>query len=120
MIGVFDSGVGGMTAFDELRRLLPCEDMVYLADRSNAPYGTKSERELVFLVREDIRRLRELGCEKILVACCTASTVVSLLSEAERRICTPIILPTARAAVSSAISRAATPKSGKSPDGISK
>ena len=51
MIGVFDSGVGGICAFRRVRELLPREDIVYLADRKNAPYGTKSEDEIKGLER---------------------------------------------------------------------
>lgn len=95
MIGVFDSGIGGLCSFKELRKLLPREDLIYLADRKNAPYGTKSEKELLTLVRRDIKRLRELGAEDILVACCTASSICKKLSKEEMRRVIPIIEPTA-------------------------
>lgn len=98
MIGVFDSGVGGLTALAELRRLLPRTDMIYLADREHAPYGTKSEEEILSLAENCIKRLITAGAEKILIACCTASTLHSRLTEGERRITTPIIAPAARAA----------------------
>ena len=71
MIGIFDSGRGGIASLTVVKKLLPRVDIAYLADRKNAPYGTKSERELKLLVRRDIARLRELGAEKILIACCT-------------------------------------------------
>ncbi len=95
MIGVFDSGVGGIISYRELRRLLPREDILFLADRKNAPYGTKSKEELLSLVKTDIKRLTQLGAMHILIACCTASTVYAELSEEEKRISTPIIDPTA-------------------------
>ena len=98
MIGVFDSGVGGLTALFELRRLLPHTDMIYLADREHAPYGTKSEDEILALSESCIERLVGAGAEKILIACCTASTLHSRLTDRARRITTPIILPAARAA----------------------
>ena len=98
MIGVFDSGVGGLTALAELRRLLPRTDMIYLADREHAPYGTKSEEEILSLAENCIKRLITAGAEKILIACCTASTLHSRLTEGARRITTPIIAPAARAA----------------------
>ena len=91
MIGIFDSGVGGLSSFSELRRLLPRADMIYLADRRNSPYGTKRKDELLALVKEDIRRLRALGADHVLVACCTASTVCPLLSREEARGILPII-----------------------------
>ena len=98
MIGVFDSGVGGLTALAELRRLLPRTDMIYLADREHAPYGTKSEEEILSLAENCIKRLITAGAEKILIACCTASTLHSRLTEGARGITTPIIAPAARAA----------------------
>lgn len=98
MIGIFDSGVGGLASYREVRRLLPKEDIVYLADRANAPYGTKTEEELINLVTNDIKRLYEIGCENILIACCTASTVYEELPEWARCISTPIIRPAAMAA----------------------
>lgn len=99
MIGVFDSGIGGLTALAELRRLMPHSDICYLADREHAPYGTKSERELLRLVRSDVARLAAEGAEAILMACCTASTVYPLLSEEERSLCLPIIAPAVGAAL---------------------
>lgn len=98
MIGVFDSGVGGICAFREIRRLLPREDIVYLADRKNAPYGTKTRDEIIALTKADIKRLRAVGAEKILIACCTASSVYDSLSGEEREISIPIIRPAAEKA----------------------
>ena len=99
MIGIFDSGVGGLTALAELRRLLPSADMIYLADRENAPYGNKSEEQILAAAEGCIKRLTEAGADKILIACCTASTLHHRLSEEARRISTPIILPAAVAAI---------------------
>lgn len=98
MTGIFDSGVGGLTAYSELRRLLPREDIIYLADRKNAPYGTKTKDELVALTKKDIERLSLMGAKRILIACCTASTVYGELDEWERKIATPIITPASRLA----------------------
>ena len=98
MLGVFDSGVGGYSAVYELRARLPRADILYLADRKNAPYGTKKRPELIRLVTEDIRRLADRGAEKILIACCTASTVWGSLDGWARDISIPIIRPAAEAA----------------------
>ena len=98
MIGVFDSGVGGFCALRELRRLLPSEDIVYLADRKNAPYGTKSQEEIIALTQADIKRLRDYQVNKILIACCTASSVHEFLDKEEREISLPIIRPAAQMA----------------------
>ena len=96
MIGIFDSGVGGFCALREIRRLLPREDIVYLADRKNAPYGTKSEDEIICLTKADIKRLCAYGVKKILIACCTASSLHDLLPRELQNISIPIITPTAR------------------------
>lgn len=100
MIGVFDSGVGGLCAFGRLRELLPYEDMLYLADRANAPYGTKSEDEILEFTENNIRLLSSLGCRRVLIACCSASSVWHRLGGAEREISTPIIRPAAALAAS--------------------
>ena len=101
MIGVCDSGEGGRVAVEELRRLAPLADICFLADRENAPYGTKSPTELLSLLRADIRRLREAGANEVLIACCTASTVFDRLTKCERRGIYPIITPTVTAAINS-------------------
>ena len=98
MIGIFDSGVGGICAYREVRRRLRQEDIIYLADRENAPYGTKSKDELVALTIKDIQRLREVGVRKILIACCTASSIHRLLPADMQSISLPIISPSAKTA----------------------
>ena len=98
MIGVFDSGVGGLTAITEIRRIAPTADVCFFADVKNAPYGTKSQEELLRLVKADVTKLRFFGAERILMACCTASTVHRYLPPEMRAIAEPIILPTARKA----------------------
>ena len=98
MLGIFDSGVGGLTALREIRRIAPSVNLCFLADTGNAPYGTKTRGELLKLVTDDINFLRKEGCERILMACCTASAVYKYLPEEMRRVATPIIPPAAREA----------------------
>lgn len=98
MLGVFDSGVGGLTALAALRSRLPRADLCYFADTENAPYGTKSEEVLCRLVTDDILRLRRAGCHKILIACGTASSIYDKLSPSVKAGVLPILTPTARAA----------------------
>ena len=98
MTGIFDSGRGGLFALDELRRLKPQVDIVFFADESNAPYGTKSEDELTLLVKRDIEMLLASGAERVLIACCTASTVYERLPENLRKASLPIVKPTAKRA----------------------
>lgn len=98
MVGVFDSGSGGLTAISEIKKLAPDTDICFLADRKNAPYGTKTERELLHLVKSDINALCKCKVEKILIACCTASTIYRYLPKSMQKICVPIIEPTAKEA----------------------
>ena len=97
-VGIFDSGVGGISALMHFRRLMPGADAVFYADKENAPYGTKSVSELIPLVTNDITRLADLGAERVLMACCTASTVYEKLPWEQKRIAIPIIDCTAEAA----------------------
>ena len=96
MIGVLDSGRGGLVAYKELRRLMPRVDITYLADRKNAPYGNKRPDEILRLTERGIRRLCDMGCEIILIACCTASSLHEMLPEELKKVSIPIITPTAR------------------------
>ncbi|WP_276165576.1 glutamate racemase [Zobellia alginiliquefaciens] len=73
-IGVFDSGVGGTSIWKEIQKLLPNEDTIYLADSKNAPYGEKSQEEILQLSIKNTELLLEKGCKLIVVACNTATT----------------------------------------------
>ena len=99
MVGIFDSGMGGAFALTELRKLSPDADVVFRADRKNAPYGTKPRELLINLVERNIDVLRSYGAEDILIACCTASTVYAELQDRYRKCVIPIIDATAYAAV---------------------
>lgn len=99
MIGIFDSGIGGLTALARLRILKPCSDICYLADKENAPYGEKDAETLVKLVKRNIDRLRYFGCGEILAACCTASAIFDKLPSEYQRQVTPIIRPAAKEAL---------------------
>lgn len=72
-IGVFDSGIGGLSVWNELFRELPGESMVYVADSAHAPYGTKTRNYITGRSREITRFLLEKGCKLIVVACNTAT-----------------------------------------------
>jgi glutamate racemase len=74
-IGVFDSGVGGLTVHRELTRRFPDRDFVYLADQANAPYGGRPGEEIVDLTRAGCERLFEAGANVIVLACNTASAI---------------------------------------------
>ncbi len=74
-IGVFDSGVGGLTVHHRLVQRFPTADFVYLADQANAPYGGKSGEEIVDLTRAGCIRLFDEGCDVVVLACNTAASV---------------------------------------------
>ncbi|MFC0633642.1 glutamate racemase [Brevundimonas balnearis] len=74
-IGVFDSGVGGLTVHRELTRRFPERDFVYLADQLHAPYGGRGGEEIVDLTRAGCERLFEAGASVIVLACNTASAI---------------------------------------------
>ncbi len=99
MIGVFDSGVGGFLAAKHLHKLLPSADICCLADRKNAPYGTRGSDEIISLANNGILRLAALGASRVLIACCTASSVHEYLSFEARKISIPIIEASADAAI---------------------
>src|SRR6516162_3673135 len=72
-IGVFDSGVGGLTILSALREELPHENYVYFGDTANCPYGMRRDAEIVELSIQACRFLIEQGVKLIIVACNTAS-----------------------------------------------
>lgn len=73
-IGVFDSGVGGLTVMKEIIRLLPDEDIVYLGDTARVPYGTKSKETILKFAVEDTLFLLKLDVKLVIVACNTVSS----------------------------------------------
>jgi glutamate racemase len=74
-IGIFDSGVGGLTVLDALRARLPGEGFIYLGDTARVPYGTKSRATVERYALEDARFLVRRGIKMLVVACNTASAV---------------------------------------------
>jgi len=74
-IGVFDSGVGGLTVHHRLVDRFPKADFIYLADQANAPYGGRAGEEIVELTRAGCVRLFEEGCDLVVLACNTAASV---------------------------------------------
>lgn len=73
-IGIFDSGIGGTSVFKEIKALLPYEHTIYLADSFNAPYGNKSQQEIIDLSIKNTEVLIAKDCKLIVVACNTATT----------------------------------------------
>ena len=81
MIGIFDSGVGGLTVLKALREVLPTADVLYFGDTKNAPYGSRSRDDLTSLTVAALKLLQERGAQNIVSACnsVSASLAVSLL-----------------------------------------
>lgn len=91
MLGLFDSGSGGLNTARYIKETAPDVDLVYIIDRENAPYGIKTRSEIEEITKANIERLLAMRAERILIACCTASTVYGSLPEEHRRVAIPII-----------------------------
>ncbi len=74
MIGIFDSGLGGLSALKEVRRLLPCEDIVYFGDTGRVPYGSRSKETIIKYALQDMRFLMTHNVDAVMVACGTVSS----------------------------------------------
>jgi glutamate racemase len=73
-IGVFDSGLGGLTAVRQIRSILPSENIIYFGDTSRVPYGGRSREILLKYARQDVHFLRSFGIKAVIIACGTVST----------------------------------------------
>ena len=73
MIGIFDSGIGGLSVFREIRKLLPEQGYIYYSDSAHCPYGEKSKEYIIDRARSITRRLMGMGVEIVVVACNTAT-----------------------------------------------
>ena len=81
-IGVFDSGMGGLTAVRRLHALMPKENIIYFGDTSRVPYGTRGRDTIVKYARQDVAFLRQFDLKAIVIACNTVSSVaLDLLAE---------------------------------------
>ena len=75
MIGIFDSGIGGVTVFKEILRELPNYSYLYYSDSKNNPYGDKTKEELEKITENIVNYLVNAGCKIIVIACNTASVI---------------------------------------------
>jgi len=73
MIGIFDTGLGGLGIFKEIKKLLPKENIFYYADNKNAPYGPRTSTEIKRLTLKSLKYLEKQGCKIIVIACNTAT-----------------------------------------------
>lgn len=105
-IGVFDSGVGGLTVMREISRQLPQENIVYFGDTARVPYGSKSKNTIIRFSEQIIRFLKTKQVKAIVIACNTASALA--LDEVKKNTNIPIlgvVTPGARAAVAATVTK---------------
>jgi len=101
-IGIFDSGVGGLTVFSEVEKALPREEIVYFGDTARVPYGTKSKETITRFSVENVEFLMKHNVKLVLVACNTASSLsLDFLKRCFRVPIIGVIAPGARNAVNS-------------------
>ena len=98
-IGVFDSGLGGLTALRELARIMPEEDLIYFGDTGRVPYGSRSKDILVKYARQDVSFLHTFNPKAIVIACGTVSaTALDVLREENDIPVFGVVEPAVRAA----------------------
>ncbi len=82
-VGMFDSGVGGISVLKEAMRQLPHEHFIFYGDTKNAPYGTKTKEQVLSLSRRVVETLLDKGCKAIVIACNTATSAAAATLRAE-------------------------------------
>ncbi|MBN2424323.1 MAG: glutamate racemase [Calditrichaceae bacterium] len=99
-IGIFDSGIGGLTVVKQLKKILPDEQLIYFGDTARIPYGTKSKKLIEQFAMEDARFLLRYDIKMLVVACNTASSLAMdvLLKNLDIPV-VGVVIPGARAAV---------------------
>ncbi|RJX20940.1 MAG: glutamate racemase [Ammonifex sp.] len=125
-VGLFDSGLGGLTVFEQVVNMLPRESVVYFGDTANVPYGGREVNELVELGDRIIRFLMGKGVKYVLFACNTSSSVsIGILRERYPVPMIGLVRPGARSAVAATrnkrigiLATEATVKSGSYPEAI--
>ncbi len=125
-IGVFDSGMGGLTCAKELHRLMPNENIVYFGDTARLPYGTRSRETILEYSAQDIAFMKKHNVKMIIAACGTVSSIVGMeKKDADGIPFTGVLLPTVQSACAKTrngrigvIGTAATIKSGSFPKAI--
>lgn len=88
-IGIFDSGIGGLTVLSYLKKLLPAEEYYYYADSDHVPYGTKTNEEILEYSKNAVTFLVDKGCDMVCIACNTATSVAA--EELRKMFSIPII-----------------------------
>ncbi len=98
-IGVFDSGLGGLTAVKELIKVLPQENIIYFGDTARVPYGTRSRETIIKYATQDARFLMSKNVKMVIAACGTVSSNATILRDTLPVPYTGVIVPTSVAAV---------------------
>ena len=99
-IGVFDSGLGGLTAVRSLRQILPEENLIYFGDTARVPYGGRSRETILKYARQDVRFLKSFDLKAILIACGTVTTTSLDTLQAENTLpIVGVVEPTCRRAL---------------------
>lgn len=119
-IGVYDTGLGGLSAVKELQKLMPKENIFYFGDTARVPYGGRSPESIKQFAKECLSFLEKQNVKLIVVACGTVSSVLGDNIEAGRKVpCMGVLKPTAHSAVAASknqkigvIATAATVASG--------
>lgn len=117
-VGVFDSGVGGQSVVNAIKKELPDIEIIYKTDKKNVPYGLKSPDELISLVVPILKEFENEGCSAIVMACNTVTTTI--IAEVRRQIKLPIVAiepmvkPAAKITKTGTIAVCATPATLKS------
>ena len=76
-IGIFDSGIGGVTVLKEIKKILPNENYIYYSDSKNNPYGDKEKEKIIEICDNILTKLLKEDCKAIVIACNTASAISS-------------------------------------------
>ncbi len=107
MLGVFDSGLGGLTVLKEFIRLLPQYDYLYLGDNARAPYGDKDQETIYHYTKEAVDYLFQQGCTLVILACNTASadSLRKLQADYPERKILGVLIPLAEEAVATGAQR---------------
>jgi len=77
-IGIFDSGIGGLSILEEINRVLPNENIIYLADNKNCPYGNKDKSDILKLSLKNASLLIKMNCKAIVIACNTSPSITRI------------------------------------------
>jgi glutamate racemase len=97
-IGVFDSGIGGLTVVKELKELLPNENIIYFGDTARVPYGTRSKETIIKYANQDINFLKNHKVKMIIAACGTVSSVLGANAPVKEIPFTGVLLPAVQTA----------------------